>query len=78
MTYAQNFIDTLDRFEGTNAYRQRVKQTGKAFKVEVEKFLNAAWCGGDTELNVIELIDKCQVASEKKVEEILDNDVDVV
>lgn len=74
MVYAQSFVDTLDQFKGTNAYRQRLKQKAKAFNSELEKFLNAAYCGGQTDSNVIELLDKCQ----QKVDEIFDNDVEVV
>ena len=43
IVYAQAFVDTLDQFEGTNAYRQRLKQKAKHFKAEVEKFLDAAY-----------------------------------
>ena len=53
IVYAQAFVDTLDQFEGTNAYRQRLKQKAKHFKAEVDKFLDAAYCGGETEINVI-------------------------
>lgn len=74
MIFAQAFVDTLDEFKGTNAYRQRLKQKANRFNSEVEKFLNAAYCKGQTDSNVIELLDKCQ----QKVEEIFDNDVEVV
>ena len=74
IVYAQAFIDTLDQFEGTNAYRQRLKQKAKQFKAEVEKFLDAAYCGGETESSVIELLDRC----ESQIEEVINKEVEVV
>lgn len=74
IVYAQAFVDTLDQFEGTNAYRQRLKQKAKHFKLEVEKFLDAAYCGGDTESSVIELLDRC----ESQIEEVINKEVKVV
>ena len=74
IVYAQAFVDTLDQFEGTNAYRQRLKQKAKQFKAEVEKFLDAAYCGGDTESSVIELLERC----ESQIEEVINKEVEVV
>ena len=74
IVYAQAFVDTLDQFEGTNAYRQRIKQKAKQFKAEVEKFLDAAYCGGETETSVIELLDRC----ESQIEEVINKEVQVV
>ncbi len=74
IVYAQAFVDTLDQFEGTNAYRQRLKQKAKQFKAEVEKFLDAAYCGGETESSVIELLDRC----ESQIEEVINKEVEVV
>ena len=74
IVYAQAFIDTLDQFEGTNAYRQRLKQKAKHFKAEVEKFLDAAYCGGETESNVIALLERC----ESQIEEVINKEVEVV
>lgn len=74
IVYAQAFVDTLDQFEGTNAYRQRLKQKAKQFKAEVEKFLDAAYCGGETESTVIELLDRC----ESQIEEVINKEVEVV
>jgi hypothetical protein len=74
IVYAQGFIDTLDQFEGTNAYRQRLKQKAKQFKAEVEKFLDAAYCGGETESNIIALLERC----ESQIEEVINKEVEVV
>jgi hypothetical protein len=74
IVYAQAFIDTLDQFEGTNAYRQRLKQKAKQFKAEVEKFLDAAYCGGETESNVIALLERC----ESEIDEVINKEVQIV
>ena len=74
IVYAQAFVDTLDQFEGTNAYRQRLKQKAKQFKAEVEKFLDAAYCGGETESNVIALLERC----ESEIEEVINKEVQII
>jgi hypothetical protein len=69
MVYAQAFVETLDRFKGTNAYRQSLKQKGNSFVQEVDKFLNVAYCGGETDSNLIDLLEECQKAVDKILED---------
>ena len=40
----------------------------------VEKFLDAAYCGGETESNVIALLERC----ESQIEEVINKEVEVV
>lgn len=69
MILAQAFIDTLDQFKGTNAYRQAIKMKGNGFTKEVDKFLDTAYCGGKTESSILRLIDECQSAIDKVLDE---------
>jgi len=69
MILAQAFVDTLDQFKGTNSYRQQIKLRGNGFIKEVDKFLDTAYCGGETDSNVLALIEECQVAIDKVFDE---------
>ena len=42
--------------------------------MEVEKFLNTAYGGGNTDLTIIELLEHCQ----NKIDEIIENEVTFV
>lgn len=70
MVYGQAFVDTLDKFKGTNAFRQKLKMRSKQFNAEVEKFLDTAYCGGDTDTNVIELLEECEKAIDGVLEKV--------
>lgn len=74
MTYAQAFVDTLDQMRGTNAFRQGLKHKAKKFNAEVEKFLDTAYCGGDTESTLLELLERCQ----NTIDEIIEKEVEFV
>jgi hypothetical protein len=74
MVFAQSFIDTLDQFKGTNSYKHQLKQKGNSFEKEVDKFLNTSYCGGETDSNVLALIDECQ----KAIDKVLDEQVELI
>lgn len=74
MVYAQSFVETLEEFKGSNAYRQRLKQRANQFSDEMDKFLNSAYCKGQTESSLIYLIDECQ----KDIEQRITNEVEIV
>lgn len=40
---AQKLIEELDEFEGVSVFRHQLKQTGKAFKQELEKSVNTVY-----------------------------------
>lgn len=68
MVFAQAFVDTLDEMQGTSAFKQGLKHKAKKFNVEVEKFLDAAYCGGETDSNVLHLLEECQSTVEHFIE----------
>lgn len=72
MVFGQGFIDTLDQFKGTNGYKQTVKQKGNNFIKEVDKFMDKAYCGGETDSNVLLLLEECQKAIDKVLDEHLE------
>ena len=69
MVYGQLFVDTIDQLRGNSAFKQRVKMKGNSYSKEVEKFLNTAYGGGETESNVLELLEHCEREIEKIIEE---------
>lgn len=69
MVFGQAFVDTLDQFKGTNAYKQTVKKKGNLFCKEVDKFLNVSYCGGETDSNILALLEECEKAINKVIDE---------
>ena len=74
MVFAQSFVDTLDEFQGTNAFKQRVKMKTKSLNDELEQFLNKAYKGGETDSNVLALLEHCQSA----IESVVENNVELI
>lgn len=71
MVYAQLFVDTIDKMQGSSHFKRKLGQKGKSYCREVERFLNTAYGGGDTEKNLLELLEYC----EKKIEDIIEKEV---
>ena len=40
MVFAQSFVEALDDFGGTSAFKHQLKNKGNSFAKEVDKFLN--------------------------------------
>lgn len=74
MVFAQAFIDVMDEFEGSSAFKHRLKNKGLSFIREVDHFLGAAYCGGDTDMGVLGLIEECQ----RSIGAIVEESVEVV
>ena len=74
MVFAQSFVESLDDFGGTTAYRQQLKLKGAAFVKEVDKFLNHTYKNGSTDTSLINLIEGMQIAIDK----VIDEDVTVI
>jgi|DEB0MinimDraft_6_1074348.scaffolds.fasta_scaffold131573_1 DNA integrity scanning protein DisA with diadenylate cyclase activity len=74
MVFAQSFVDTLDEFQGTNAFKQRVKMKTKSLNDELEQFLNKAYKGGETDSGVLALLEHCQSA----IESVVENNVELI
>ena len=72
MVFAQSFVEALDQFEGNSQYRHQLKNKGKSFMVEMDKFLDDVYAQGGSEM--CGLIEACQNA----MDEVLDNQVEVV
>ena len=68
MVFAQSFVEALDDFGGTSAFKHQLKNKGNLFSKEVDKFLNDTYSGGSTETSIVNLIEGCQDAIEKLVE----------
>ncbi len=74
MVLAHALVEAVDKLNVNRVYKQQMKNRGKSFIAEVDKFLDAAYGkGGETERNLIDLIDKCQ----NSVQTILDNEVEI-
>jgi len=71
MVYGQLFVYAIDEMKGTNAFKQQLKAKGNSFHKEVEKFLNVAYAGGQTDSTIIELLEHCQ----NKIDEIIEKEV---
>ena len=69
MVYGQLFVDTLDQLKGTNHFKQQLKNKGNSFHKEAEKFLNAAYGGGQTDSTILELLEYLEEVIEKEVDE---------
>jgi len=74
MVFGQGFVDTLDQFKASSGYKQTVKQKGNIFIKEVDKFLDKSYCGGETDSNVLLLLEECQ----KAIDKVLDEQVEFV
>ena len=71
---AQAFVDCMDEFEGSSIFKQQIKNRGRAFVKEVDKFLDSSYTTSDTEHGLINLIEECQ----RSIESVIDNDVELV
>ena len=74
MVFAQAFVECMDEFEGSSIFKQQIKNRGRAFVSEVDKFLDSSYTTSDTEHGLIELIEECQ----RSIESVIDNEVELV
>lgn len=74
MVFAQAFVECMDEFEGSSIFKQQIKNRGRAFVREVDKFLDSSYTTSDTEHGLIELIEECQ----RSIESVIDNEVELV
>ena len=74
MVFAQAFVECMDEFEGSSIFKQQIKNRGRAFVKEVDKFLDSSYTTSDTEHGLINLIEECQNA----IESVIDNQVELV
>ena len=74
MVFAQAFVECMDEFEGSSIFKQQIKNRGRAFVKEVDKFLDSSYTTSDTEHGLIDLIEECQ----RSIESVIDNDVELV
>jgi|TARA_R110000850_G_scaffold181032_1_gene306481 hypothetical protein len=74
MVFAQAFVETLDDFKGTSHFKQQLKRKGNMFGVELERFLESTYGGGNTDSNILHLMEACQNA----IEDIIDKQVELV
>ncbi len=69
MVFAQSFVEALDDFGGNTAFKHQLKNKGNAFCREVDKFLNDIYSNGSAETSIVNLIQGCQDAIDKIIEE---------
>ena len=74
MVFAQAFVECMDEFEGSSIFKQQIKNRGRAFVREVDKFLDSSYTTSDTQHGLIELIEECQ----RSIESVIENDVELV
>jgi hypothetical protein len=74
MVFAQAFVEALDDFKGTSHFKQQLKRKGNMFGVELERFLDSTYGGGNTDSNILHLMEACQNA----IEDIIDSQVELV
>jgi hypothetical protein len=74
MVFAQAFVECMDEFEGSSIFKQQIKNRGRAFVKEVDKFLDSSYTTSDTEHGLINLIEECQ----RSIESVIENDVELV
>ena len=74
MVFAQAFVEALDDFKGSNHFKQQLKRKGNMFGVELERFLESTYGGGNTDSNILHLMEACQNA----IESIINNQVELV
>ena len=68
MVFAQSFVEALDDFGGTSAFKHQLKNKGNSFAKEVDKFLNDTYSNGSTDSSLVNLIEGCQVAIDKLID----------
>ena len=68
MVFAQSFVEALDDFGGTSAFKHQLKNKGNSFAKEVDKFLNDTYSNGSTDSSLVNLIEGCQDAIDKLIE----------
>ncbi len=69
MVFAQSFVEALDDFGGNTAFKHQLKNKGNELCREVDKFLNDIYSNGSTETSIVNLIQGCQDAIDKIIEE---------
>jgi hypothetical protein len=74
MVFAQAFVECMDEFEGSSIFKHQIKNRGRAFVKEVDKFLDSSYTTSDTEHGLIELIEECQ----RSIESVIDEQVELV
>lgn len=74
MVFAQAFVECMDEFEGSSIFKQQIKNRGRAFVKEVDKFLDSSYTTSDTEHGLIDLIEECQ----RSIESVIENEVELV
>ena len=74
MVFAQAFVECMDEFEGSSIFKQQIKNRGRAFVREVDKFLDSSYTTSDTQHGLIELIEECQ----RSIESVIENEVELV
>jgi hypothetical protein len=71
IVFAQSFVEALDDFGGSSAFKQQIKLRGLAFAKEVDKYLNTLYKDGGAERPLIDIIERCQQA----IDEVIDNEI---
>lgn len=71
VVFAQSFVEALDDFGGSSAFKHQLKNKGNAFVKEVDKFLDDTYSNGSTDAPLINLIEDCHWA----IEEVIDKRV---
>ena len=71
MVFAQSFVEALDDFGGSTAFKQQIKLKGLAFGKEVDKYLNTVYKDGGAERPLIDIIERCQDV----IDEVIDNEI---
>tara|TARA_B110000285_G_scaffold209318_1_gene250199 strand:- start:533 stop:793 length:261 start_codon:yes stop_codon:yes gene_type:complete len=71
MVFAQSFVEALDDFGGTTAFKQQIKLKGLALVKEVDKYLNTVYKDGGAERPLIDIIQRCQDV----IDEVIDNEI---
>ena len=73
LVFAQSFVEALDDFGGSTAFKHQLKQKGLSFCKEMDKFLNTVYKDGSTDSALISVIERCQQA----IDEVVNNEVEV-
>lgn len=74
MVFGQSFVDSLDDFQGSGAFKNQLKNRGNSFLKEADKFLHSVYKRGSTDTTLIGLIEECQ----KAIDKVIDDQVQVV
>jgi hypothetical protein len=86
LVFAQSFVEALDDFggstafkhqlkqKGSTAFKHQLKQKGLSFCKEMDKFLNTVYENGSTDSSLINLVERCQQA----IDEVIINEVEVI